>query len=82
MQEQLALQSLRGGGAGAIAALANARADVLLGVRDEASQEAQEAVERARAELPGIPELKQAVSARLAELGVSYPAAPRRPLGG
>jgi dihydrodipicolinate synthase/N-acetylneuraminate lyase len=80
--EQLALQSLRGGGTGAIAALASARADVLLRVRDEASQEAQEAVERASVDLPGIPELKQAVSARLAELGVSYPAAPRPPLGG
>jgi hypothetical protein len=79
--ETLALKSMRGGGAGAISALANARADVLLRVRDEGSEAAQEAVDEARAELPEIPDLKRAVRARLAERGAEYPAAPRAPMG-
>jgi 4-hydroxy-tetrahydrodipicolinate synthase len=78
--EKLALQSLRGGGAGTISALANVRADVLLRVRDEQSEAAQEAVDTARAELPAIPEVKRAVRARLAERGAEYPDAPRGPL--
>jgi 4-hydroxy-tetrahydrodipicolinate synthase len=80
--ERLTLRSMEGGGSGTISALANARADVLLRVRDECTAEAQEAVDRARAELPAIPETKRAVGERLAEFGVSYPAAPRAPLGG
>jgi 4-hydroxy-tetrahydrodipicolinate synthase len=79
--ETLTLESMRAGGAGAISALANARADVLLRVRDEGSEAAQEAVDEARAELPEIPDLKRAVRARLAERGAEYPAAPRAPLG-
>jgi dihydrodipicolinate synthase/N-acetylneuraminate lyase len=78
--ERLALQCMRGGGAGTISALANARADVLLRLRDEDSDEALAAVQSARDELPGIPQLKQEVGRRLAELGVSYPVAPRAPL--
>jgi 2-dehydro-3-deoxy-phosphogluconate/2-dehydro-3-deoxy-6-phosphogalactonate aldolase len=80
--ERLTLTSIEGGGAGTISALANARADVLLRVREERSVEAQEAVDRARAELPAIPDTKRAVGERLAELGVSYPVSPRAPLGG
>jgi 4-hydroxy-tetrahydrodipicolinate synthase len=80
--ERLTLTSIEGGGAGTISALANARADVLIRVRDERGPEAQEAVDRARAELPAIPETKRAVGERLAELGVGYPVAPRAPLGG
>jgi 4-hydroxy-tetrahydrodipicolinate synthase len=79
--ETLTLQSLKAGAAGAISALANARADVLLGVREEESEAAQEAVNRARAELPDIPDIKRAVRARLAERGADYPDAPRAPLG-
>ena len=79
--EKLALESMRGGGAGSISALANARADVLLRVREEASEAAQEAVDKARAELPAIADIKQAVRVRLAERGVEYPDAPRAPLG-
>jgi len=79
--EELALESRRGGGAGAISGLATARADLLIRVRDEGSQDAQDAVDAARRQLPGIVELKRAVSDRLAELGVSYPPAPRAPLG-
>jgi dihydrodipicolinate synthase/N-acetylneuraminate lyase len=79
--EKLALETMRGGGAGSISALANARADVLLRVRDEQSEAAQEAVNQARQELPGIPDIKRAVRARLAERGADYPDAPRAPLG-
>lgn len=78
--EALALQAMQGGSAGTISALANARADSLLRVREEASEEAQQAIVRAREELPGIPEVKQAVRERLAERGADYPAAPRGPL--
>ena len=78
--EALALRSLRGGGSGSISALANARADVLLGVRAERSEEAQRAVDEARAQLAGIPDIKRAVQARLAERGVRYPDASRVPL--
>jgi 4-hydroxy-tetrahydrodipicolinate synthase len=79
--ESLTLQSLRGGGAGAISALANARADVLLRLREDPSDEAQRAVDAARGELPDIPEVKRAVSERLADRGVRYAPAPRPPLG-
>lgn len=78
--EPLALQSMRGGGAGAISGLANARADVLLRLRDQGSEEAQAAVDEARAELPAISDVKRAVRARLAERGAEYPDAPRGPL--
>ena len=78
--EMLALESMRGGGAGAISGLANARADVLLRVRDEQSEAAQEAVDQARADLPEITDVKRAVRARLAERGAEYPDAMRGPL--
>jgi dihydrodipicolinate synthase/N-acetylneuraminate lyase len=78
--ERLALQSMRGGGTGTISALANARADTLLRVREEESEAAQEAVDQARDELPDIPGIKRAVRARLAERGAEYPDAPRAPL--
>jgi hypothetical protein len=39
-------------------------------------------VDRARGELPEIPDLKRAVRERLLELGVSYPQSARAPLGG
>jgi hypothetical protein len=78
--EQLALQSLDAGGAGCISALANARADVLLRVRDERSDPAQQAVNAARAELSGIPAIKRAVGERLAERGATYPATARAPI--
>ena len=78
--EKLILESMRGGAAGAISALANARTDVLLRVLEERSPVAQEAVDRARAELPEIPHVKRAVRTRLAERGAEYPAAPRAPL--
>jgi 4-hydroxy-tetrahydrodipicolinate synthase len=77
--ERLALQSLRGGGAGSISALANARADVLLRLRDEPGDAAQADVNAAKAELPDIRALKRAVSARLADRGMRYPAAARPP---
>jgi dihydrodipicolinate synthase/N-acetylneuraminate lyase len=79
--ENLALASLRGGGAGSISALANARADVLLALREDPNEESQDAVDAARDALPDIPRVKQAVSDRLAERGVRYPPAPRPPLG-
>lgn len=79
--ESLTLHALRGGAAGSITALANARADVLLRVRDEQSDEAQEAVDDAVAGMPAIPDVKRAVAARLAELGASYPVATRAPIG-
>jgi 4-hydroxy-tetrahydrodipicolinate synthase len=79
--ERLTLQSLRGGGAGAISALANARADVLLRLREDPSEEAQEAVNAARDELPEIPQVKRAVSERLADRGVHYSPLSRAPLG-
>jgi 4-hydroxy-tetrahydrodipicolinate synthase len=79
--ESLTLRALRAGGAGSITALANARADVLLRVRDERSEEAQKAVDDAVAEMPAIPAVKRGVAARLAELGVSYPLASRAPIG-
>jgi dihydrodipicolinate synthase/N-acetylneuraminate lyase len=78
--ERLILESMRGGGAGTISALANARADVLLRVREEGSEAAQEAVNQARTQLPEIPDVKRAVQTRLAERGAEYPAAPRAPL--
>jgi dihydrodipicolinate synthase/N-acetylneuraminate lyase len=78
--ESLTLASLRGGGAGAISGLANARADVLLRLRDDPTEDAQDAVNAARAELPDIPRVKRAVSDRLAERGFRYAPAPRRPL--
>lgn len=78
--EGLALASLRGGGAGSISALACARTDVLLRLRAEGTEEAQRAVDEAHAELPGIPAVKRAVSARLAERGAGYPTAARAPL--
>jgi dihydrodipicolinate synthase/N-acetylneuraminate lyase len=78
--ESLALESLLGGGAGSITALANVRADVLLRLRDEPGAEAQEAVSAARAELSNIAALKRAVGERLAERGARYPAAARPPL--
>jgi dihydrodipicolinate synthase/N-acetylneuraminate lyase len=80
--ERLALQSLRGGGAGSISALANVRADVLLGLRDEPSDRAQDAVDSAREPIPDIPSVKRAVSERLAARGIPYPSAPRAPLAG
>jgi 4-hydroxy-tetrahydrodipicolinate synthase len=79
--ETLALESMRGGGTGTISALANARADVLLRLREQESEAAQAAVDEARAQLPGIAEVKRAVGARLAERGAEYPDAPRAPLG-
>jgi dihydrodipicolinate synthase/N-acetylneuraminate lyase len=79
--EERALDARRAGAAGSISALANARADVMLRVREEGTRNAQAAVNAARRELDGIAGLKRAVSERLAELGVSYPAAPRAPLG-
>jgi dihydrodipicolinate synthase/N-acetylneuraminate lyase len=78
--ERLMLESMAGGGAGTISGLANARADLLLRVRAERSDAAQEAVRRARDELPGIPALKLAVAKRLSERGASYPTAPRAPI--
>jgi dihydrodipicolinate synthase/N-acetylneuraminate lyase len=78
--ERLALLSLAGGGAGSISALANARADVLRTLRDERSEEAQDAVNSARAALPDIAALKRAVSERLVERGVRYSPAMRPPL--
>jgi hypothetical protein len=78
--QALALQSLHEGGAGTISALANARADVLLRLRDEPGTETQEAVSPAGSDLPDIPALKRAVSERLAERGVRDPTAPRAPL--
>jgi 4-hydroxy-tetrahydrodipicolinate synthase len=79
--ESLLLDSLRGGGAGAISGLANARADLLLRLREDPSDEAQRAVDAARAELPDIPHVKRAVSERLADRGVWYAPAARPPLG-
>jgi 4-hydroxy-tetrahydrodipicolinate synthase len=79
--ERLLLESLRGGGAGAISGLANARADVVLRLRDDPGDEAQRAVDAARAEVPDIPRVKRAVSERLADRGVWYAPAPRAPLG-
>jgi 4-hydroxy-tetrahydrodipicolinate synthase len=79
--ERLALSSLAAGGAGSISALANARADVLLRVRDERSDAAQEAVNEAHAGLSGIPAVKRAVAGRLAERGAAYPVASRAPVG-
>lgn len=78
--ERLALESLNGGGAGSISALANARGDVLLRVREERSDAAQEAVDDAHAELSGIPAVKRAVGERLAERGATYPTASRAPI--
>jgi 4-hydroxy-tetrahydrodipicolinate synthase len=78
--ERLVLRAVEGGGAGSISGLANAHTDVLLRVREERSNEAQEAVNATRARLKGIPEIKRAVSARLAERGVSYRPDPRSPL--
>ena len=78
--ERLALRSLESGGAGSISALANARADVLLRLRDERSAEAQQAVDDARAELPGIAAVKRAVAERLSERGATSPAVPRAPI--
>jgi dihydrodipicolinate synthase/N-acetylneuraminate lyase len=79
--ERLLLESLRGGGAGAISGLANARADLLLRLRQDPTADAQAAVDAARAELPDIPHVKRAVSERLADRGVWYAPAPRPPLG-
>ena len=79
--ERLALGSLDAGGAGSISALANARSDVLLRVRDERSDAAQEAVNDAHAGLSAIPAVKRAVAERLAERGASYPVASRAPVG-
>lgn len=78
--EALALQSLTEGGSGAISGLASARADLLLRLRSEGTEQAQAAVTEARAALAGIPAIKAAVAARLAELGASYPVAVRAPL--
>jgi 4-hydroxy-tetrahydrodipicolinate synthase len=78
--ERLVLRAVEGGGAGSISALANAQTDVLVRVREERSDDAQEAVDAARARLKGIPEIKRAVSARMAERGVSYRPDPRSPL--
>jgi 4-hydroxy-tetrahydrodipicolinate synthase len=79
--EKLELQALNAGAAGCISALANPRADALLRVRDERSEEAQAAVDAARVELSGIPALKRAVGERLAERGATYPVAARAPIG-
>ena len=78
--EALMLEAMRGGAAGSISALANARADVLLALREEGSEEAQRAVDGAKEELPGIAEVKRAVAERLAERGAVYPPEPRAPL--
>jgi 4-hydroxy-tetrahydrodipicolinate synthase len=79
--ERLALRSLDAGGAGSISALANARADVLVRLRDERSDAAQEAVNDAHAGLSGIPAVKRAVAERLAERGAAYPVGSRAPVG-
>jgi 4-hydroxy-tetrahydrodipicolinate synthase len=79
--EALALRSLEAAGAGSISGLANARADVLLHLRDERSDAAQEAVNDARAGMSGIPAVKRAVAERLAERGAAYPVGSRAPLG-
>jgi 4-hydroxy-tetrahydrodipicolinate synthase len=79
--EALLLPALEGGGAGAISALANVRADALIAVREQKSGEAQDAVNAARAELPEIPDVKRALSERMAERGVEYRAETRAPLG-
>ena len=78
--ERLTFEALQAGAAGTISALANARGDVLLGLRDGQTEDAQRAVNAARDELPGIPEVKRAVSERLAQRGAPYPPAPRSPL--
>ena len=74
------LEAMRGGAAGSISALANVRADVLLALREEGSEEAQRAVDGAKEELPDIAEVKRAVAERLAERGAVYPPEPRAPL--
>ena len=53
---------------------------MLLAVREQRSTEAQEAVNAARDELPEIPDIKRAVSERMAERGVQYRAETRAPL--
>ena len=78
--EKLTLPSLEGGGAGAISALANVRADVLQAVREQRSREAQDVVDAARDELPQIPDIKRALSERMAERDVEYRAETRAPL--
>jgi 4-hydroxy-tetrahydrodipicolinate synthase len=79
--ERRTLESLRAGGSGSISALANARAEVLLRLREDRSDDAQAAVERANAELADIPGVKRAVAERMAERGAAYPVASRAPLG-
>ena len=64
-----------------ISALANARADVLVRLRDEASHDVQRAVDSAREELPDNLHVKRAVSERPADRGIRYAPAPRAPLG-
>jgi 4-hydroxy-tetrahydrodipicolinate synthase len=78
--EELVLESLRGGSAGSISALANVHGPLLRWLADERSEEAQQAVRAARRSLSGIPAIKSAVSGRLAERGAAYPAATRKPL--
>jgi dihydrodipicolinate synthase/N-acetylneuraminate lyase len=78
--ERLVLESLRGGGAGSITALANVHAPLLRRLAGEGSPEALDAVARAGDELDGLAGLKRAIGGRLAERGVNYPAALRPPL--
>jgi 4-hydroxy-tetrahydrodipicolinate synthase len=79
--ERLVLESLRGGGAGSITALANVHGPLLGRLVAEPSEQTQDEVARAYEALGGMAGLKRAVSERLAERGVSYPAASRPPLG-
>ena len=87
----LLLGSLRGGSRGSVAALANVRPDLIVGLarafgdghEDEAERlhDAIVALERELMTGPALVALKSAVADAMAQRGVRYPAAPRSPLG-
>ena len=53
---------------------------MLQAVREQRSREAQDVVDAARDELPQIPDIKRALSERMAERDVEYRAETRAPL--
>jgi 4-hydroxy-tetrahydrodipicolinate synthase len=87
----LLLGSLREGSRGSVAALANLRPDLIVALVDAFGDENDDEAERLQEEIvelereiragPALVGLKRAVADAMAKRGVSYPAAPRSPLG-
>jgi 4-hydroxy-tetrahydrodipicolinate synthase len=89
--DEMVLGSIDAGGSGCVSAVANARPDVLVAIRDACREGARDRAEHAQKELsriratlstgPTLRALKAATMEALAKLRIPYPTALRPPLG-